>query len=610
MTMVDGVGTWWKLVFSEINISWMRKLFLRERGFLRFLLPPREDVFTERVNGMVSPQDKIELNNIAKLGALIDIECQRLYSATKAGIRRSQKVWSRWLHDDIEKYNKMVNEFNTRSSSARRNIRGELLESPRLRNEWIEPLSLSIPDRIVFRMDDRPPTPRILSLRNKVEIDENSLPITSGGLYKALFNYVTQTGVAILTRIFNALHMRGAAMWCASCGISFKAWSLSHRRFNNESRHFRIRQEKTRAIRRFNKRSSRAIGVANDPIKYQKKTFKSLRTYVSTIFRVDYNMRIRQLIYRSLRVDFDVYWIVTAAFCVVMALMSFFVVPPPITQILLIVGVCWIVLPIVLFVTKIIYKIGEFLFSLCVLAPQLSWLVDYGARDVERNRYGIMLQAFTAEQYKVLSAAERLYRHPRKKKFRRRLLRRVNYYNKLLDTYSKVLRIPIAEIEPTALIEKLTSGDSGREITELQNFIYVRELVERSDEHEIDDVARKRDLDNLLASLQGELNTIINEINAQNPVGSSDVTFLQISVQKLINYINTGETPSEHERFKLKRDLIGAINRFNLTDNQIELFARDVIKLVDSLGKKPKRKIISVLAVDDMIDLKTKNNKK
>ncbi len=611
MTTVDGVATWWKLVFSEINVRWMRALFLRERGFLRFLTPPK-DAFTEAVNDKVSVQDAIELSNIARLGAIIDIECQRLYSATKAGIRRSQRVWSRWLHNDIEKYNKMVSEFNTRSSAARNGKHGEPVLPPRLRNEWLEPLSLSIPDRIIYRLDDRPPTPHVLSLRNKVEIDEHSHPITTGGLYKALYDYATNNGAKFrpLLSLFNALHMKGAAMWIASVIISSRNRGTNARRFDNELRYYRIRYEKARAMTRFNKRNIKAIGVANDPIKYQSKVFESLRAYVSTNFRIDYNMRIRQLIYRVLRVDYEIYWIVTIAFCAVTALTSLFVVPPPVTQVLLMLGLVWVLLPVIFFVLKVIYSLVMLIVSIVLLCTRNIWLIRYGTRDVERNRYGLVLSCFTAEQYKVLSAAERVHRKPKSKKLRRKLLKLINDYNKKLEKYSDVLRIPIAEIEPTTLIEKLVSADSERELTELQNFIYVRELVERNNEHEIDDVARKRELDTMLASLQGELNAIINEINAQNPVGSADVTFLQNAVQRLINFIQSGATPTENDRFELKRDLIGAINRFDLTENQIELFAKDVIKLVDSLGKKPKRRIISVLAVDDMIDLKTKKNKK
>ena len=112
----------------------------------------------------------------------------------------------------------------------------------------------------------------------------------------------------------------------------------------------------------------------------------------------------------------------------------------------------------------------------------------------------------------------------------------------------------------------------------------------------------------MLASLQGELNAIINEINSQNNPDSPDIVFLQSAVQRLINFIQSGATPTENDRFELKRDLIGAISRFNLSEGKIELFSKDVIKIVDSLGKKPKRRIISILAIDDMIDLKTKNN--
>ena len=78
-------------------------------------------------------------------------------------------------------------------------------------------------------------------------------------------------------------------------------------RWDNEARHYRIRYEKARAMKRYNKGVLRAIGTATNPIKYQKKTYKVLRKYVSTNFRIDYNMRMRQLIYRSLRVKREFY---------------------------------------------------------------------------------------------------------------------------------------------------------------------------------------------------------------------------------------------------------------------------------------------------------------
>ncbi len=618
MTTVDSIATWWKLIGSEINVWFMRILFIRRHGFLRFLVP-RKDDYTELVNNKLSTQDVFELEHIAKAGTIIDIECQRLYSATKAGIRRSQRVWSRWLHDDIEYYNNLVRDFNMRSSRARKTRKHDD-PKPRLRNEWIELLSLSIPDRIIHRLDDRPPTPPVLSLRNKVEIDEHSHPVTVGGLYEVLYDYARSGAFKhggffailiygipyLLMRLFHVFRWRGAVMGIASMLISARARRTHTRRFDNEARYYRIRYEKAREMKRFNKRALKATGVANDPIKYQRKSHESLRKYVAANFRIDYNMRIRQLIYRALRVDFVVYWAVTAAFCASIVLTSLFDVSPSVIQTLLCAAIVWALTPIICILLRVVYDIVMLVVSILCMTRNI-WLIRYGTRDVERNRYGIVLDCFVSEQFKLLSAAERLQRSPRSNPKRRKLLSVINKYNRQVEKFSKVLRIPITEVEPTSLIEKLVSGDDGRELTELQNFIYVRELVERVNEHDIGDKTRKRELDAMLASLQGELNAIINEINAQNPVASSDVTFLQSAVQRLINFIQSGATPTENDRFELKRDLIGAINRFDLTDNKIELFSKDVIKIVDSLGQKPKRRIISVLAVDDMIDLKTKN---
>ena len=617
MTTVDGVKTWWKLVGSEINVRFMRALFLRKYGFLRFLLPPK-DAFTEAINGRLTTQDAFELENIAKLGAIIDIECKRLYSAVKAGIRRSQRVWSRWLHDDIETYNNLVSEFNKRSAKARRKKKYDDPQ-PRLRNEWIEPLSLSIPDRIIHRLDDRPPAPPVFSLRNKVEIDEHSAPITTGGLYEALYGFARSGAFKhgnfftiiiygipyLLMRLFHAFNWQGATIGIASTLISARYKRTHKKRFDNEARQYYIRYEKARAMKRFNKRVLRATGVANDPIKYQSKAHSSLRKYVSTNFRIDYNMRIRQLIYRSLRVDFVVYWTVALAFCTVIMLASLFMAKPPIIQGLLCMGIIWACTPIICFLLRLVYIIALLIAQIALITRNIV-LIRYGTRDIERNRYGIILDCFVSLQYKLLVACYKLYRKPRSKPKRRKLLAIINDYNKKVERFSKVLKIPITEIEPTSLIEKLVSADETRELSELQNFIYVRELVERVDEHDIGDLTRKRELDAMLASLQGELNAIINEINAQNPVGSADVAFLQSSVQRLINFIQSGATPTENDRFELKRDLIGAINRFDLSESKIELFSKDVIKIVDSLGKKPKRRIISILAIDDMIDLKTK----
>ncbi len=620
MTTVDGVATWWKLVGSEINVRFMRSLFLRRPGFLRFLVPPKDD-FIELINEKLSDQDAFELENIAKLGAIIDIECKRLYSAVKAGIRRSQRVWSRWLHNDIEVYNTLVSEFNMRSSKARKKKKGDAIV-PRPRNEWIELLSLSIPDRIIHRLDDRPLTPPVFSLRNKVEIDDHSKPITTGELYDTLYDYakngafkhggfftVIVRGIPyLLMRLFHVLKMKGAVIGIASSLISARSKRTEARRFDNEARHYRIRYEKARAMKRFNKRVLRATGVANDPIKYQSKSYKSLRKYATENFRIDYNMRIRQLVYRALRMDFIVYWAGVIAACVLMIVASLCGANTPMINALICAGIIWASTPIICLLLRIVYEIVMLIASILLLVTRNIWLIKYGARDVERNRYGIILDCLVTEQYKLLVACQKLYQKPKSRPTKRKLIAIVNDYNKKAERFSKVLRVPITEIEPTALIEKLVSGDGDRELIELQNFIYARELVERVDEHDIGDVTRKRELDTMLASLQGELNAIINEINSQNNPDSPDIVFLQSAVQRLINFIQSGATPTENDRFELKRDLIGAISRFNLSEGKVELFSKDVIKIVDSLGKKPKRRIISILAIDDMIDLKTKNN--
>jgi len=93
MTSADDKANWWKLVGSEINVWFMRKLVLNPRGFLRCLIPPK-DPFVEVVNTKISAKDEELLRQIAKVGGVIEIECKRLYSATKTGIRRSQRVWS------------------------------------------------------------------------------------------------------------------------------------------------------------------------------------------------------------------------------------------------------------------------------------------------------------------------------------------------------------------------------------------------------------------------------------------------------------------------------------------------------------------------------------
>ena len=57
-------------------------------------------------------------------------------------------------------------------------------------------------------------------------------------------------------------------------------------------------------------------------------------------------MRIRQLIYRALRIDSTVYWVVTLAFAAVAVIAGIFIPDNPTLQTFVFVGICWAALPI------------------------------------------------------------------------------------------------------------------------------------------------------------------------------------------------------------------------------------------------------------------------
>ena len=594
MTTVDNVANWWKLVGSEINVWLMRKLILNPKGFLRFLVPPT-DFYTEIINTKVPKKDVEDLRHIAKVGSVIDIECRQLYSATKTGIRRSQRVWSGWLHEDIEYYNQLVKEYN----------------SGRERHMHIELLSLNIPDTIIFRKTERPPTPPILSLRNRVKIDESKVPITTDEIYDKLVEYA-KSGALRYADPFASLWAklvtiprierrqrtgkRGAALPLITGVISKRSARTYIRRQDNENRHYRIRYEKARAMKRYNRRTLRAIGVANDPIKYQAKVHKVLRKYLAANFRIDYNMRIRQLIYRALRVDLTVYWIVTLALAVIIAIAALFLASNPALQVLVMIGIVWVALPIICVLLRLVYEIVMFIASFLLLITRNIWLIKYGARDVERNRYGSILDCFVTEQYRLLLACERLREKPKSTNARKILIATVNDYNKRAEVYSEILRVPIKSVELTALIDKLVSGETYQ-LTEIQNFVYVRELVERVDKHERGMTLNRKELGELV----GEINAIINSINLAGNENQIAVDFLQGAMQRLISHLQTGIKPTQNERFVLKRDLIDGISQFDIGAEKKEMFARDVIKVVDQIGGKDSRKIISILAEDNMI---------
>ncbi len=594
MTSVDNLANWWKLVGSEINVRLMRWLILNPKGFLRCLVPPR-DPFIETVNLRVSKKDTELLQHIAKVGGVIDIECKRLYSATKTGIRRSQRVWSAWLHEDIELYNELVKEYN----------------SDKERYMHLEYLSLNIPDTIIFRKTDRPPVPPILSLRNRVKIDETRPSITTDEIYDKLVDYAKSgllRNAGPLARLWAKLFTiprltrrqqkgkRGALLPTVSGMINKRSARTYLRRQDNEYRHYRIRYEKARAMKRYNRRTLRAIGVANDPIKYQARVHKVLRDYLATNFRIDYNMRIRQLIYRALRVDLTIYWIVTLALAVIIAIAAAFLASSPALQLLVMIGIVWAVLPIVLVLLRIVYEIVMFIASCVLLITRNIWLIKYGARDIERNRYGAILDCFVTEQYRLLLACEKLRLKPRSNGARKQLIASVNDYNKRAEVYSEMLRVPIKQVELTDLIDKLCSGETHH-LTELQNFVYVREIVERVDKHQRGKTLKERELSELV----GEINQIINSINLAGSDNQIAVDFLQGAMERLISHLRTGVKPTQNQRFELKRDLIQGISQFDIGVEKKEIFARNVIKVIDQIGGRDSRKIIGILAEDNMI---------
>ena len=594
MTSVDGVKNWWKLVGSEINLRFMRWLTLRPKGFLRYLLP-KTDEFLEIVNTKVTPQDALALQQIAKLGGIIEIECKRLYSAVKTGVRRSQRVFSSWLHMDIQIYNNMVKEYN----------------SGRERHMHLELLSLTIPDTIVYRKTDRPPTPPVLSLRNRVKLDETSPAITTDEIYDKLVHYARSGATRYASPIrrlwaklvtipklnFHYKHGHRAAVLSLVTKMIVKRSSRTYlRRQDNEYRHYRIRYEKARSMRRYNRHTLRAVGAAGDPIKYQSRVHKALRKYLSRNFRIDYNMRIRQLIYRALRIDSTVYWVVTLAFAAVAVIAGIFIPDNPTLQTFVFVGICWAALPIAFLLLRIVYDIVMFIVSCVLLVTRNIWLIRYGARDVERNRYGALLDCFVSEQYRLLLACERLRQKPKSTSAKKMLIATVNDYNKRAEVYSEKLRVPIKAVETTTLIDKLISGDS-HVLNELQNFVYVRELVERVDNHQVGKTLSDRELGDLV----GEINGIINGINLAGSDNKIAVDFLQGAMERLISYVQTGIKPTQNDRFELKRDLIQGMTQFDIGPGKQELFAKDVIAVVDQLGGRDRRRIISVLAEDDMI---------
>ena len=350
-------------------------------------------------------------------------------------------------------------------------------------------------------------------------------------------------------------------------------------------------------MKRYNKNVLRAVGVASDPIKYQAQSHKVLRQYLSQNFRIDYNMRIRQLIYRALRVDHTIYWIVTLAFAIVIAVAGLFLgATTSWLQVVASIGMVWAALPVIFTVLRCVYDLIMLVVSIILIPARNIWLIRYGARDVERNRYAAILDCFVNDQHKLLLACEEIRIKPSSKRAKKELIATVNNYNKIVETYSEILRVPIKSIEITSLLDKLTSGEK-HELSELQNFVYVREIVERVDSHEVGKTLGEREL----GTLVDEINGIINGININGTDNQVAVDLIQVAMNKLIHLVQTEIRPTQNDRYELKRDLIEGINRFDISPEKKEIFARNVIKVVDQLGGRDSRRILGVLASDDMI---------
>lgn len=664
MTMVDGVKTWWKLIGSEINLTIQRSLFLRRHGFLRFLLP-EDDEFLEDINKRVPFEEERILMRISKLGAIIDIECSRLYSATKAGIRRSQRRFSKWLCADIEKYNELVKRYNAQINPNHEN-------GVRLESEKIQPLSLNIPDRIAHRLDDRPDAPPKFRLRNKVrtapfgwrgqedmggEAEAVLDPINTANLEYRIESYVLDT-LKKATGLFNKLgalfvrlniHIlkwperardrnletgedmsrlarfvedgfRAALLKLYNRQVKRRAKATGVRRNLNEIRHYYIRYEKGRAMKRYNRRIIRAIGLADDPIKYQTRLHKVLRSYVSCNFRIDYNMRIYQLFQRFLRVDFLLYvGVLTLLFgaVIVSALTSQpFDILVPLSCAL----VAWAAVPLVLKAIELIYWVIFGIFS-AIGALYNRPLKRFGAKDVESNRFGLVLNCFVCEQHKILAAALLLKNNERSRKYRKNLIAVVNEYNKARKYYSDTLRVHIDEIDVTTFVEKLTSKGTAP-LTEIQNFYYVRELVQINDKYKVGKEFTARESSVIIESLNGLISQIAR---ARDQVWSDEtrgisrddelaellrgqaVDDFADSVSLLISALQSNDASllDDEDRFDLKNRLISLVHKLGelgLIDPAIARErSRDFIRLIDHIGGLQEKVIVTTLALDNMI---------
>jgi len=332
-------------------------------------------------------------------------------------------------------------------------------------------------------------------------------------------------------------------------------------------------------------------------------------------------MRIYQLILRLLRVDLLLYvgaLIILLIATLVVALTSQpFSIVMPVAYIF----VAWAALPIVLKVIELIYWV------LYILAAVVCFFLGnrppmlYGAKDVESNRYGAMLSNFVCEQHKILAAVALLRNNPSSRRYRKNLISVVNTYNKSVKSYSDTLQVHINEIEITSLIDKVTAQGAAP-LTEIQNFYYVRELIQINDQYKVGKELSTRESTEITESLNGLISQIAR---ARDQVWSDETRGLPRddelaellrsgavdefadSVSLMISALQSKdeEMLDDEQRFDLKNRLVFLVHRLGelglIDPAMAREYSRDFIKLIDHIGGLQERVIVTSLALDNMV---------
>ena len=212
----------------------------------------------------------------------------------------------------------------------------------------------------------------------------------------------------------------------------------------------------------------------------------------------------------------------------------------------------------------------------------------YGAKEVEKERYECTFECFRCEQYRVLAHAAVVRSMRGSTRARRKMLAAVNDYNKSRDEYSKMLRVSIEEIEPSLLIEKLTSNDV-RPLTEIQNFAYFRELIQVNDEHDVGERLGSVEMEVIRSRLNQYISYVSNGM-APYTEGDLDAALsdAQVLINQLVNPINVNQQINA-----TGGSLIAAVQGFDFINNKNTLLYINSIQIaagiIKSNGSKRKR---------------------